>query len=259
MNLQNTAGTQAAFAHQSICDNQCLKPVACEILFRGMKEKTLNNFLEEPHLFVLHLDALVKDKALAIKSLYDTYEYSMYFVNFTPSQIASPDFIHALRWFDDNAISANTVIIEVTELAFEKENNEAFLHNVALARRKGHLIAIDDFGSGYSNFERIIMLRPHIVKLDRSILNLSSHTKRNNHILNSIVSFVHEIGAKCIVEGVENEDLLAIAKKSGADYLQGYHLSYPTLINEPAAQKEHGLNHGIDLFRAMDLKPNYSC
>ena len=162
--------------------------------------------------------------------LYETHDYTMFFVNFTPDQIASPDFINALRWFDDNGVHASSVVIEVTELRCKDEHDDIFLKNIALLRRKGHLIALDDFGSGYSNLARVLFLQPHIIKIDQSLLHLSSHSAEHKHTLHALVSFLHNIGTKCVVEGTEDEELLLIAQQSGADYLQGYHLSRPTLI-----------------------------
>ena len=234
MNIQNITDTKAMFAHQSICDNLHLQSMACELLFRGIDGRNLQDFLDEPSLFVSHLDALVEAKATSILSLYETHDYGIFFINFTPCQIASPLFLTALQWFDKKKIPPSSVVIEVTELPLNDEDDQAFLYNLARSRDKGHLIALDDFGAGSSNFNRVLLLQPDIVKLDTDLLHLAGSSHRHKHALRALVSFIHEIGAKCIVEGVETEALLNIVRNSGADYVQGYYLSRPSLIMHPS-------------------------
>jgi EAL domain-containing protein (putative c-di-GMP-specific phosphodiesterase class I) len=238
MKIKNITNTKAMFAHQPICDNLHLKSKACELLFRGFEGAELQDFLDDPSLFVSHLDALVEAKALSILSLYETDNYSMFFINFTPCQIASPLFIPSLEWFDKNNIPPSSIVIEVTELPLRDEDLQGFLYNLALLREKGHLIALDDFGAGASNFNRLLLLQPDIVKLDTNLLRLAEKSQYHKHALRALITFTHEIGSKCIIEGIETESLLSIARNSGADFFQGYYLGRPTLIVHSAKTKK---------------------
>lgn len=91
----------------------------------------------------------------------------------------------------------------------------------------GCLIAIDDFGAGYSNFERIWRVQPQIVKLDRTMLVQASESRRVRRVLPSLVSLLHETGCLTLIEGIEDEDEAIIAMDAGVDFAQGYYFSRP--------------------------------
>ncbi len=89
-------------------------------------------------------------------------------------------------------------------------------------------MAIDDFGSGYSNFERIWSLSPDIIKLDRSMILRASQQNEIRHILPGIVSLLHQAGSLVLMEGVETEEQSLIAMESDADFVQGYFFAKPS-------------------------------
>jgi hypothetical protein len=91
----------------------------------------------------------------------------------------------------------------------------------------GCLIAIDDFGAGHSNFERIWNLRPDIVKIDRSILLRAIKSNHTQQMLTSIVQVLHQSGCLVVIEGIENEEQALIANGSNADFVQGFYYSRP--------------------------------
>ena len=89
------------------------------------------------------------------------------------------------------------------------------------------MLAIDDFGAGHSNFERVWNLKPDIVKLDRSLLLRAESSKRNKKMLNSLVDLLHQAGCLVVIEGVEEQAQALIAMDSGADFIQGYYFAKP--------------------------------
>nr|NJM04474.1 EAL domain-containing protein [Desulfobacula sp.] len=93
----------------------------------------------------------------------------------------------------------------------------------------GCLIAIDDFGAGHSNFDRIWTLKPNIVKLDRSFLIRASTEKSIRGLLPGIVSLLHQAGALVLVEGVETRDQAIISIESDADFVQGFYFGKPSI------------------------------
>jgi EAL domain-containing protein (putative c-di-GMP-specific phosphodiesterase class I) len=99
---------------------------------------------------------------------------------------------------------------------------------VAAYRALGAAIAMDDFGLGRSNFDRIVALRPDIVKIDRSILTRTVGEAKSRHMLPSIVELLHEAGAQVAIEGIENAHEALVAIESGADQLQGFHFAAPS-------------------------------
>jgi EAL domain-containing protein (putative c-di-GMP-specific phosphodiesterase class I) len=99
---------------------------------------------------------------------------------------------------------------------------------VAAYRGLGAAIAMDDFGLGRSNFDRIVTLRPDIVKIDRSILTRAVGEAKSRRMLPSIVELLHEAGAQVAIEGIESAHEALVAIESGADHLQGFHFAPPS-------------------------------
>jgi len=93
-------------------------------------------------------------------------------------------------------------------------------------KKRGVLIAIDDFGSGFSNFDNIVNLDIDYVKLDGSLVS-KIHDKKYRIILENMVNICHDLGIKTIAEYISDESIMELAKSIGVDYLQGHHLHKP--------------------------------
>jgi EAL domain-containing protein (putative c-di-GMP-specific phosphodiesterase class I) len=106
-------------------------------------------------------------------------------------------------------------------------------------KKLGVLIAIDDFGSGYSNFDNIVKLDVDYVKLDGSLIS-KIHDEKYRVILESMVNICRELEIKTIAEYISDESILKLAKSIGVDYLQGFHLHKPEDWN--SVKKSFGLN-----------------
>ncbi len=93
-------------------------------------------------------------------------------------------------------------------------------------KKEGVLIAIDDFGSGFSNFDNIVNLDIDYVKLDGSLVSKIDNEKYRV-ILQNMVKICHDLGIKTIAEYISDAHIMRLAKSIGVDYLQGYHLHKP--------------------------------
>lgn len=90
----------------------------------------------------------------------------------------------------------------------------------------GASIAIDDFGSGYSNFVYFFDMPIDILKIDGSLIK-RVHEFRGVIALQSIVTFARHLGIKTVAEFVEDEALFNKLKQLGIDMYQGYYFSEP--------------------------------
>lgn len=117
------------------------------------------------------------------------------------------------------------VVVEIVEHPIQDE--ELLLDAVNYYKNLGCLIAIDDFGAGSSNFERVWTLAPQIVKLDRSMIEQASRDKKIKALYPGIVSLLHQAGSLVLVEGIETEEQAIIAMDSDADFVQGYYFARP--------------------------------
>lgn len=141
-------------------------------------------------------------------------------------------------------VSPKNVVVEILETGV---SDEAQLIDAArLYRKLGCKIAIDDFGIGYSNFDRLWRLRPDFVKIDRSVTVSAVTETHARLVLANMVKLIHECGAKVIIEGIETRDEALTALQVGADFLQGYYFARPGLTSVPQALCDRmfeGLQH----------------
>ncbi len=98
-------------------------------------------------------------------------------------------------------------------------------------KRYGAKIAIDDFGAGYSNFERLVNYQPDILKIDGSLIKDIETNSYSLSVVKSIVTFAKEQNLKTIAEFIENENIFKIIKNLGVDYSQGYYFGRPEPLN----------------------------
>lgn len=98
-------------------------------------------------------------------------------------------------------------------------------------KKLGVMIAIDDFGAGYSNFERLLEFEPDILKIDGSLVKNIANDPYSRNIVETIVSFAKKQKIITIAEFVENEEIFKILYNLGVDYSQGYYFGEPRSIN----------------------------
>jgi EAL domain-containing protein (putative c-di-GMP-specific phosphodiesterase class I) len=98
---------------------------------------------------------------------------------------------------------------------------------IAEAKRIGVEIAIDDFGSGYSNFEHLIHLDVNYLKIDGSLIQNLDTDENAQLIVKTIVQFAQALHIKTIAEYVSSEEIFNHVKELGIDYSQGYFIGKP--------------------------------
>ena len=133
-----------------------------------------------------------------------------------------PFFSEMLR---SNGFPAHRVAVELIETPFEDEKRLAVA--VEHYRTLGCLIVIDDFGAGYSNFDRIWRLKPDIVKIDREMTRRVTVEPLARRMFAGIISVLHEAGALVCVEGIETEAEALCATDADADLMQGNYFAPP--------------------------------
>ena len=91
----------------------------------------------------------------------------------------------------------------------------------------GVQIAIDDFGSGYSNFTYLLELKPDYIKIDGSLIKDICKVEESYILVRTITNLAHELGIKVVAEYIENEEIYKKAKRLYIDGYQGYFLGKP--------------------------------
>jgi EAL domain-containing protein (putative c-di-GMP-specific phosphodiesterase class I) len=151
------------------------------------------------------------------------YEFSL---NFSALDIQNDEtkafFFNKLKEFN----IASRVVIEILE-SENFENYNDIKNFIDEAKSYGCKIAIDDFGSGYSNFKHLIMLNVDFIKIDGSLIKEINSDPNSKIVASTIVEFANKLGVKTIAEFVHSDEVQEIVKEIGADFSQGYYLGEP--------------------------------
>ena len=121
---------------------------------------------------------------------------------------------------------AKHVIFEITE-SESIHSYDKIYEFIIDVKKLGCRIAIDDFGSGYSNFSYILKLQPDYLKIDGSLIK-DIHTNENSLVITkTIAEFAQRLGISTIAEYVHNAEVFEILKKLNIDSYQGFYFSEP--------------------------------
>lgn len=159
------------------------------------------------------------------------FEFS---VNISYEDIENEDFLDFIKEMLAKYKVNNRVIFEILEDESIKNYNHllAFIDEV---KNLGCKIAIDDFGSGYSNFEYLLKMNADYLKIDASIIKNIAKDENSYKITKTIIEFAKSLNLKTIAEYVENKEIFEMVRDLGADYSQGYFFSAP--ISEPTLKE----------------------
>jgi diguanylate cyclase (GGDEF)-like protein len=106
-------------------------------------------------------------------------------------------------------------------------DNEIVFSFINLIKTLGCKIAIDDLGSGYSNFSYLLKLKPDYIKIDGSLVKNIHKDENSLLITKTINDFAHNLGITTVAEFVHCEEVFKILKDIGIDEYQGYYFSQP--------------------------------
>ena len=115
--------------------------------------------------------------------------------------------------------------LEITESVVQT-NHEDFSIFKSL-KELGVLLAIDDFGSGYSSFASLKYLTVDYIKIDKYFIHDMFLDHKTELLIGSMIEMGHHLGYKVIAEGVETFEQFDILKLLGCDIIQGYLFSKP--------------------------------
>jgi len=146
-------------------------------------------------------------------------------MNLSALDIYNEDILDYIDFLIDKNISKR-LTIELLE-SEDIEDYEFFKEKISRIREIGCSIAIDDFGSGYSNFTHIVELNPDYIKIDGSIIKDIDINPRSIAIVKAIKYFADELGIKVIAEYIHSAYILRKVLETGIIYGQGYFLKEP--------------------------------
>lgn len=117
------------------------------------------------------------------------------------------------------------VVIELTEQSEISDEGLAIVKDrIAQANME---LAIDDYGTGYSNTSNLLRYSPQYVKIDRQLIAGIENNLKMQKLVSSIIEFVHDNGYQALAEGVETYSELKTMIGLGSDLIQGFYVSKP--------------------------------
>lgn len=124
-----------------------------------------------------------------------------------------------IQMIDELNIERSRIIIEITE---SKGDLDKLTEIVRIYRKHGLKVAIDDFGAGFSQLERVMAILPDIIKLDMQLFQKATKGGIASDIVHLLTRLGKRTGCRIVCEGVETENEFLFGLNCGAQYMQGY-------------------------------------
>ncbi len=168
---------------------------------------------------------IIIDKSFAT---FESIEYE-FTINLAIEDIINKDMFNFIMNKLKNSEASKRVTFEILESdAIEDfKKVERFITEV---KRYGAKIAIDDFGSGYSNFGYLTRMNVDYIKIDGSLVKDIDINNNTFLIVEGIVEFAKKLGIKTIAEYVHSSVIMDMVKALDIDFSQGFYINKPSLL-----------------------------
>ncbi|MDA3058265.1 EAL domain-containing protein [Campylobacter sp. VBCF_05 NA6] len=158
--------------------------------------------------------------------LIENFPNSKFSINLSFFDIANNEIRALLEEKLAKAKNAKNLFIEILE-SEEFDDYDSLRKFIATAKNRGCKIAIDDFGSGYSNYYRVLTLDVDFIKIDGALIKDIVADESSRAIVETITAFAKNRNYEIIAEYVENHQISTILESMGIKYMQGFFYSKP--------------------------------
>ena len=135
--------------------------------------------------------------------------------------------IEKLDSLGDHSSHLSIEILEHEEI----HNLEGLKAIIDRLHQYGVMFSIDDFGSGYANFQYLIELKIDCLKIDGSLIEKVCVSEESRHIVKAIINLAQEMNMLTIAEFVSSKEVYDEVVSLGIDYMQGYYISSPETLS----------------------------
>lgn len=174
----------------------------------------------------------------------DFFHNRKLFINCIPNALLSNEEYEGLS--DKYGMLFDKLVVEVTE------ENPVFDSAINVIneryRNKKAQIALDDYGTGYSNDSTLLTVKPSCIKIDRSIMSGIDKDVQKQHLVANMINFATQHEIMVLGEGIETFEELETAIALGVDLIQGYVACRPTavlMLEIPSEIKNRILSYNI--------------
>ncbi len=148
-------------------------------------------------------------------------------VNLSVKQFLQPDLVQQIaNTLSHTSLDPRSLKLEITE-GIAMENVNKTLNILQQLQSLNVRIGIDDFGTGYSSLSYLSQFPIDTLKVDRSFVSCMTETDKNLAIVNTIIILAKTLGLDAIAEGIETPEQLALLRKIGCQYGQGFLFAEP--------------------------------
>ena len=148
-------------------------------------------------------------------------------VNLSPLQVRHRGIVDEVRAaLAESGVPASRLMLEITEGVLI-DNPDEVLKRIEELHGLGVGIALDDFGSGYSNLSYLQRFPLDKLKIDRSFVTALGRSPNGGVIIQAIVALGRALGLSVLVEGVETDEQRVLLRLAGCDEMQGFLFAKP--------------------------------
>jgi EAL domain-containing protein (putative c-di-GMP-specific phosphodiesterase class I)/GGDEF domain-containing protein len=203
------ADTEEIFGYEALARGVRRALRSPEVMFEVAEEADL----------IWELSRLCRAKALEGLESY-LREGELLFINVDPHDFSDPLF------GEEQVTNPHRVVLEITERTAIKDYPK-FRVRLQGLRQMGYRFAVDDAGSGYAGLGSIANLEPDFIKLDISLITGIDTNFIKQNLVETMVKFANDHGAKVIAEGVERAEEFMTVRSLGVHLVQGFFLHKP--------------------------------
>jgi diguanylate cyclase (GGDEF)-like protein len=147
--------------------------------------------------------------------------------NFSRLHAQNPDFPeYVTSIINKYEVPSNLIEIELTETIAGAHKDIVF-ENFRKLRKNGFIVAIDDFGSGYSSLAILEELEIDVIKMDQTFIHGNTIGLREFQVLSSMIHLAKNLGLTVVCEGIETPEHVLAIDKAGGEIAQGFFYSQP--------------------------------
>ena len=225
--------------YQPVVDAKTERLIGAEALLRWKNDRygmvppdQFIPVLESDPLFPELGEWIIRESVLASKQILHQNPGFVINVNLSYTQLEKPDFVDmVLRILNETGYPPENLCLEVTERCRLLDMN--LLKNVvASLKARGILVAMDDFGTGFSAVGIVKEIPFDTIKIDRSFVQTIEKNDIDRLLIRNIADLASIFGAKVCVEGIETKGMRDILRRFHVKSFQGYYYAKPLLLDQ---------------------------
>jgi diguanylate cyclase len=153
-------------------------------------------------------------------------------VNIAPQLLTRPAFLdEVMRTLDAVGFPPDALTLEIVESTAIRRS-AGILELLSRLRLRGVTVSLDDFGSGFANFDILTQVPINELKIDRSVIAHGEESREHQVVMKAIADIAQQLGLTTVAEGVEDVATCRWLATLGIDQIQGYGIAAPMPADE---------------------------